>query len=154
MDRLEFRELIQGLETEVDEFDSSRRPRILVVEDEEMCSLRLQTALDHYGDCEVARTGRQALQAYRSALEEGRPFDLICLDIRLPDLDGGEVLRKLRQYEAVTGERSGVKVVVVSGIRDSEKVLDMYRIGCQGYLMKPFKVESLLNRLSDLEVIR
>jgi DNA-binding NarL/FixJ family response regulator len=46
-----------------------------------------------------------------------------------------------------------VKVVVVSGVRAAERVLDMYRMGCQGYLMKPIKVESLLKRLSDLAVI-
>jgi len=101
MDPLELQDLVEVLESEVEEFASSQRPRILVVEDEEMFSVLMCTVLSRYGDCEVARTGRKALQAYRSALEEGHPFDLICLDIRLPDLNGDEVLKTLRRYEAV-----------------------------------------------------
>ena len=53
----------------------------------------------------------------------------------------------------VTKPTTAVKVVVISGVRASEQVLDMYRLGCQGYLMKPIKVENLLTRLSELDVI-
>ena len=126
---------------------------MLVVEDEEESRLLLCTVLSHFGDCEMVVDGRQALQAHRAALDEGRGFDLICLDIKLPGMDGQEVLKHLRQYEAVTKQPSAVKVIVISGVRATERVLDMYRLGCEGYLMKPIKVEHLLQRLSDLAVI-
>ena len=131
MDPLESEELIQLLEAQVKEFSSSQRRRFLVVEDEEMCSLLMCTVLSNFGDCDVAINGGQALQSYRAALEEGRPYDLICLDLKLPDMDGSDILKHLRQYEAVTGQRSAVKVIVVSGVRAAERVLDMYRMGCQ-----------------------
>lgn len=111
------------------------------------------TVLSHFGTCEIVSDGQLALHACHAALDEGRPFDLICLDIELPGMEGGKVLKYLRQYEAVTKATSTVKVVVISGVRAAEQVLDMYRLGCQGYLMKPIRVENLLTRLSELEVI-
>lgn len=153
MKPLEPQELVQILEDQTRDFGSARRPRILVVEDDEASRLLLCTVLSHFGTCEIVTDGQLALHAYHAALDEGRPFDLICLDIKLPGMDGGKVLKYLRQYEAVTKATSTVKVVVISGVRAAEQALDMYRLGCQGYLMKPIRVENLLTRLSELEVI-
>ena len=153
MKPLDPQELVKILEEQARDFSTARKPRILVVEDDETSRLLLCTVLSKFGTCEIVADGQQAVQAYHAALDEDRPFDLICLDIKLPGMDGGKVLKYLRRHEAVTKATSTVKVVVISGVRASEQVLDMYRLGCQGYLMKPIKVENLLTRLSELEVI-
>ena len=150
---LDPQDLVKIVEEQARDFGAARKPRILVVEDDETSRLLLCTVLSNFGTCEIVSDGQLALQAYHAALDEGRPFDLICLDIKLPGMDGGRVLKYLRRHEAVTKPTTAVKVVVISGVRASEQVLDMYRLGCQGYLMKPIKVENLLTRLSELEVI-
>src|SRR5207237_10467950 len=74
--------------------DINRSTRVLVVDDEENITFLLGSALRHFGfDVTTASSGRQGLDAVR-----GGEFDLVLLDVMLPDLDGFEVCRSMRQH--------------------------------------------------------
>ena len=62
--------------------------RILIVDDDLISRTKLKVILDHFGRCEVKTGGREALAAVREAQDTGVPFDLICLDVQMPDLNG------------------------------------------------------------------
>jgi len=70
--------------------------KTLVVEDDFTSRLLLQTILKAYGECHVAADGTEALAAFLEAERTEQPYQLICLDIMMPDLDGKEVLRSIR----------------------------------------------------------
>lgn len=111
-------------------------PHILVVEDDPAVRNLVTTALDLHGyDVEKAETGELAIMEAAS-----RNPDLIMLDLGLPDIDGVEVITKIRSWSAVP-------IIVISArIEDSDKIgaLDA---GADDYLTKPFSVEELLARV-------
>jgi len=114
--------------------------RILVVEDERAIAnvLRRGLALEGY-IVEVADGGRAALDAVRD-----RPPELVILDLMLPDIDGLEVARRLRE----AGERAPVLMLTArDGVADRVRGLDA---GADDYLVKPFAFEELLARVRAL----
>lgn len=114
--------------------------RILVVEDERAIAnvLRRGLALEGY-TVEVADGGRAALDAVRD-----RSPELVILDLMLPDIDGLEVARRLRE----AGERAPVLMLTArDGVADRVRGLDA---GADDYLVKPFALEELLARVRAL----
>src|SRR6185295_6283560 len=114
--------------------------RILVVEDEEAIAEGLLLNLSRKGHAgELARDGAEAL---RRAEEEG--WDLILLDVRLPEVDGFEVVRRLR-------ERGDLTPILMLTARDQpdDKVYGL-KLGADDYLVKPFDLGELLARVESL----
>jgi len=73
--------------------------KVLIVEDEYTNRLLLQTFLSQYSECHVAVNGREAVDAFLSAIEEGQAYDLICMDVLMPDMDGHQAVKAIRTYE-------------------------------------------------------
>src|ERR1035438_5882021 len=99
--------------------------RSLVVEDDFTSRLLLQTFLSRYGDCHIAVNGREAVQAFRLAQEQGQPYDLICMDIMMPEMDGREAVRQVRTMEEAQGVLStaGAKIVMTTAVDDIKEVV-------------------------------
>jgi two-component system alkaline phosphatase synthesis response regulator PhoP len=113
--------------------------RVLVVEDSELAiGLRANLEVEGY-DVELARDGRQALQAAREM-----PPDLMVLDVMLPHLDGLQVLRTLRQE----GHAYPVLLLTARG-EESDKVVGL-KLGADDYVTKPFGLLELLARVEAL----
>ena len=116
------------------------KPYVLAVDDEEHITELVAMALGFNGfDVERAASGRAAL----AAVEKRRP-DLILLDVMLPDLDGFEVARRLKQ-----GETGGTRIpVIFLTARDAtvDKVEGL-RLGVDDYVTKPFSIEELIERV-------
>ena len=85
----------------------------LIVEDDFSSRFLLQGLLEPYGDCHVAVNGREAVSAYRMALDAGQPYDLVCLDIMMPEMDGHAALKEIRAMEESKGIDSthGAKII-------------------------------------------
>ena len=130
--------------------------RLLVVEDEAINRRTVERMLQHFGDTETAATGEEALSAYRAAVAERRPYDLICLDIRLPGMDGMEVLKEIRrlEFEAGVAPKGEVKVLMISTLGSPHDVVEAYyRGGCNGYLVKPLDAVKLKRFLKEFRII-
>jgi DNA-binding NtrC family response regulator len=108
--------------------------KILLVDDEPAMLRYIRTLLevDDY-KVETASTGEEALQR----VERGMEPDLVLLDVLMPGIDGLETLEQLRQ------KRPGVKVVMLSCVSDTKKVVQAMRLGAQDYLTKPFQKAEL-----------
>src|SRR5579871_1029755 len=94
--------------------------RALIVEDDFTCRLVLQSFLAHYGQCHVAVNGKEAVEAFRIAMGCGQPYDLICMDIMMPEMDGHEAVREIRALEEAGGTLSthGVKIIMTTALDD------------------------------------
>lgn len=112
----------------------SEAGNILLVDDEPGMLRYIRTLLevDDY-KVETASTGEEALQR----IEKGLAPDLVLLDVLMPGIDGLETLEQLRQM------RPGVKVVMLSCVNDTRKVVQAMRLGAQDYLTKPFQKAEL-----------
>jgi two-component system, chemotaxis family, chemotaxis protein CheY len=129
--------------------------KTLIVEDDFTSRLLLQEFLRSQGISHIAVNGKEALQAFRSALESGVPYDLICLDIMMPEMNGHEVLKAVRSIEAAKGmlNSSGVKILMTTALDDMTNVTSAYRELCDGYLVKPIDRAKLFDELLSLGLI-
>jgi two-component system chemotaxis response regulator CheY len=128
--------------------------RSLIVEDARVSQMILEKILEAYGDCRMAKTGVEALQAFNEAIGEKRPFDLICLDMGLPDFAGVEILTKIRAVEDVRGIPTSqkVRVIAVTATSDMAMVKAVTEMG-DGYILKPITRERLIQDLVRLGLI-
>jgi two-component system chemotaxis response regulator CheY len=129
--------------------------KTLVVEDEFTCRTLLQTLLSEYGDCHAATDGKEALEAVRAAIDSGSPYELICMDILLPGMDGEEAVRQARALEEAHGilTMKGAKIVMTTSVSDVKKVLRCFSAGCDAYLLKPIDANELLSKLRAFQLL-
>lgn len=129
--------------------------RMLIVDDDFTSRLMLQQMLKHYGMAHIAANGREAVDAVRTAIETDKPYNLICLDIMMPDMDGQTALKQIREMEEEAGVGRGdrAKIVMTTTLDDQENVLKAIAGHCDGYVVKPYSKAALLDRLRELELI-
>lgn len=129
--------------------------KTLVVEDDFVSRLLLQEIISAWGECHVAVNGREAVQAFRLARQSGHPYDLICLDIMMPEMDGHAVLKEIRAEEEAEGILlgDGVKVIMTTALQDKANVFNAFRETCDAYLVKPIEKAKLVSQLRSLELI-
>lgn len=115
---------------------ADRAARVLVVDDEPQLlrALRINLAARHY-DVDTADDGATALQAATA-----RPPDLVVLDLGLPDMDGVDVIRRLRGW-------TPVPIIVLSGRAGSSDKVHALDAGADDYVTKPFSLDELLARI-------
>ena len=111
--------------------------KLLVVEDEERIASFLVRGLEGHGFAvDHVATGSEALERLRDG-----PPDLIVLDLSLPDIDGMEILRRLRE------ERDPVSVIILTARAEMSDLVDGLELGADDYLTKPFAFEELVARV-------
>jgi two-component system chemotaxis response regulator CheY len=130
--------------------------KTLIVEDDFLARSLFSTLLSEYGVCHVAVNGQEALDAVGRAFDEGDSYDLICLDIMMPVMDGQEALLQLRRMEELRDIKGleMTKVIMVTAIDDSKNIIKAFRQGqCEAYLSKPLDRNKLLGHIRDLGLI-
>ncbi len=113
--------------------------RVLVMDDEVMIldvAGRILTRLGY--DVEFAENGEQAITRYRDALAKGRRFDLVIMDLTVPDGMGGrEAVKRLRDFDP------GLKAIVSSGSLDDPVMSNYAKYGFNGIVSKPYTIKTL-----------
>ncbi len=134
----------------------ARHLRVLLVEDDFASRLLLQTFLSRYGECHVAVNGREAVEAVRSALERGERYDLICMDIMMPEMDGREAVRQARALEEEHGilSTSGAKIIMTTAVDDVKEVIRCFQELCDAYLVKPIDLAQLLSHMKSYQLVQ
>lgn len=126
--------------------------KILIVEDDFISRRVLQKILSQLGECEIAVNGTEAIEAFSMALQEGCPYQLVCLDIMMPELNGQEVLkimRKLEQEMGVLGQKECM-IIMTTALDSPKNVIEAYyHGGCTEYMVKPIDKSKLLAKLRE-----
>ncbi len=129
--------------------------KMLIVEDDLPSYKILEEYLSEYGDCTIVANGAEGVEAFKNALDAGTPYDLVCLDIMMPEMDGHEALRTIRQIEQKHGifDHSGVSVIMTTAKDRSRDIIEAFDEGCASYIVKPIDQEKLTAEMQKLDLI-
>lgn len=129
--------------------------KILIAEDDSSSRKFLNKFLSQHGECDLVVDGLEALDAVLISLKDNLPYDLICLDIMMPKVDGVKVLKHIRDLETqkglLPGKRS--KVIMTTALAETQMVQNAFDIGCDAYASKPIDTAKLSKTLIELGLI-
>ena len=129
--------------------------RILIAEDDLTSRKFLSKFLSKYGECDMVVDGLEALDAFIMSINDKKPYDLICLDIMMPKVDGVKVLKNIRDLEIQKGiapeKRS--KVIMTTALAETQLVQNAFSIGCDAYAAKPIDITRFVQVLKNLGLI-
>ncbi len=121
--------------------------RILIIEDSAPNRELLCEILKDFAQCDFAEDGLAAVDAYNRSLLEKNFYDVILLDIGLPEVCGISLLDEIRASEHKAGIPlgSGIPIIMVTGQRN--RFLEAYDKGCTDYIVKPISADILLEKV-------
>ncbi|HAL03360.1 MAG TPA: response regulator [Lachnospiraceae bacterium] len=130
--------------------------KILIAEDDYASRNSIRNFLKQFGDCDITIDGMEASDAYLMALEDGNPYDLVCLDVMMPVMDGYQALESIRNIEKSHGisGKDATKIIMSTALNEEKNVQKAYELGCTTYLAKPIDLELLKKALLKLELIK
>lgn len=128
---------------------------ILVVDDEFVSRTKLQTLLGKRGSCDSAENGSEAIRAMTQAYRQGEPYDLVTMDIDMPDMTGQDVLQHIRQWERDNPQADGheIKFLMITAMRDPRDVMSSFSSGAEWYLNKPVTPEALDEAIGKIDFL-
>ena len=130
--------------------------KFLIVDDDFVSRRVLQAILSPYGECHFAGDGEKSVQAYTSALKDNKPYDLICMDIMMPGMDGKQALKEIRRIEIehkVRERQDTVIIIMVTALGDFENIMESFKNQCEAYIVKPIEEKKLIEKLWELGLI-
>ncbi|MGD9157143.1 MAG: response regulator [Desulfobacteraceae bacterium] len=136
---------------------NEKKLKILIVEDDFVSRRILKQLLIPYGECDMAKDGEEAVHAFYLGWEEQKPYDLICMDVMMPEMDGQEALQKIRGMEVEMGiiGSQEVKVIMVTALDDMENIIKAFHDGgATSYIVKPISNKNLINEMKNLGLIQ
>ena len=129
--------------------------KILIAEDDFASRNSIKNFLKQFGECDITVDGSEAIDAYMMALEMDEKYDLVCLDVMMPVMDGYQALKGIRDLEkskGITG-KDAAKVIMTTALNEERNVKKAFELGCTVYCAKPIDLDKLKKALEKLELI-
>ena len=129
--------------------------KMLIADDEVAARKIMQKFLSQYGETDLAVDGLETLDLFLAAIKEKTPYQMVCLDIMMPKLDGLKVLKAMREiekHEGIEGDKRA-KVIMTTALNDKKTVMESYDSGCEAYAWKPIDLEKLKEVMRDLGLV-
>ena len=129
--------------------------RILLAEDDFVTRKYMANFLSKYGDCDVTVDGMEAVDAFMMAMEEDMPYDLVCLDIMMPVMDGYQALMGIRNIEKERNIEPDkqTKVIMTTALNVEKNVKMAFDLGCTIYSGKPIDQDRFEQALKKLGLV-
>lgn len=130
--------------------------RILLAEDDFVTRKFMTSFLSKYGECDVTVDGMEAVDAFMMALEDDEPYQLVCLDIMMPVMDGYQALMGIRNLEKERDipKEKEAKIIMTTALNDEGNVKMAFELGCTVYSGKPIdqdRFEQVLKKFGLIE---
>jgi len=130
--------------------------KCLIVEDDPASSQVLEHMISRYGTADVVVDGTQSIDMFRQAHESNSPYDLMLMDIMLPETNGLAAVLAIRELETHMNisPAQRVKVIMTTALDDPRTVMkSLYESDANSYLVKPIRLQKLEDELRTLKLI-
>ena len=126
--------------------------KILIAEDDRVSRVFLEKFMSGFGTCDVAVDGMEALDLFMESMKNKEPYDLACLDIMMPKVDGIKLVKVIRTMEKQQGvaAEDRVRIIMMTALADVDYVDRAFALGCDAYASKPIdtaRVEDVLAKM-------
>lgn len=129
--------------------------KMLVADDELNNRILMSKLLERYGTVDQVIDGQEAVEAFAMAHSEQMPYDMIFMDIMMPNLDGHQAVQAIRSREAALGlvSMNEVKIIMVTALDSPKEVMNAYyNDGCTNYVTKPITQQKLDQLMQGITV--
>ncbi|WP_027721719.1 response regulator [Maridesulfovibrio zosterae] len=130
--------------------------KILVAEDDFASRNFLQFLLKKYGEVDIAVNGIEVLEAFRAALESKEPYDIIFMDIMMPEKDGLEAAKEVREMEREfhVAAANEVSIIMATALSDVKTVFKAFnKSEATDYIVKPLTVDTVHAKLIEMGLL-
>jgi len=129
--------------------------KILVVDDDVTSRIILQKYLDSYGNVHTANNGAEAVDFVKLAIDKNENYDLICLDIMMPIMDGHQALIQIKDIKNRANMSSNKHsfIIMTTALDDGKNIIDSFKSQCDAYIVKPIKKKKLTAILKKHKLI-
>ena len=129
--------------------------KVLIAEDDFASRKFMMKHLSQYGECDVTVDGMETIDAFLMATEDGKPYDLICLDVMMPVLDGYQALKAIRdiEKEKKIPDDKMVKIIMMTALNEERNVKKAFELGCTVYSAKPVDLKKLDDVLKKMNLL-
>lgn len=129
--------------------------RALIAEDEFVGRKLLSTFLSPLFRIDIVVNGREAIDAYKMAFEENDPYELILMDIMMPEIDGLAALTAIRQFEKNKKSKKAAKVIMTTALDDAKTVIRSFHdVEASAYIVKPIVRDKLYEELEKIGLLQ
>lgn len=128
--------------------------KILIVEDDYGCRTVLKLMLTQLGQVDMAENGREAVDFVKQSIQSNTHYDLICMDIMMPVMDGERALQLVREAEEQAGieglKRS--KIIMTTALNGADNIIESFKDECDGYIIKPVEWKQLAKTFNTVGI--
>ncbi|MBF0198191.1 MAG: response regulator [Planctomycetes bacterium] len=127
-----------------------KKLRVLVVDDSELFRTSVIKIIQPYAaQIDEAKEGFETFLMVHKAMEKNEPYDLILLDLNMPQFRGEEFIKKVKESAALHNLQDVPKIIILSSELSKAKMVELISAGCQDYLKKPFQPEELISKVKE-----
>jgi two-component system chemotaxis response regulator CheY len=126
--------------------------RILIVDDSASIREEMLSILSPLAECHVATTGQEAVDLVKRTQGKGKNFDLVIMDVIMPEKDGLTAVKEIREFEKAQGWSGAdtLTIIIATTIKDPARILiAQYECGADAYITKPFTEKTVLQTLRN-----
>jgi two-component system chemotaxis response regulator CheY len=124
--------------------------KILIVEDNQTSMILMVAFLKELGEIVQARNGKEAILAVFESLKTNTPFDIICMDVMMPEMDGQTALRQIRATQELFNIKVKTKVIMTTALDNEKNEINSFQTLCDGYLVKPIERMTLIAEINKV----
>lgn len=129
--------------------------RILIAEDDYVSRKFLYKFMSQFGEVDITVDGMEAIEVFLMAVEDKHYYNLVCLDIMMPEVDGVKALKTIRKLEEEreVPEDKRCKIVMTTALNDPKGIFETFDLGSEAYAVKPIDTDKLIDVLKRLKLL-